>query len=238
LIPKHKTVALIPARGGSKGVPGKNIINFLGSPLISWTIKAAKAAKSIDQIVVSTDSAEIAGVAEACGVSVPSLRSPELSDDTSLVSAVAIDYLRKAAEEGTFYDNLILLEPTSPLRMVDDLDSMINLLENNPKVDAVVSFTRVRQSPSYVHLESKEGLAKPLSGHELDRPRQSFEPLIYPNGVGYVIRVSALMRERTFYPLKTKPFMTSLSQGYEIDEPIDLLIMSTLGMQEEYKWLS
>jgi len=235
---KKRTLAFIPARGGSKGVPGKNIADLLGSPLISWTIKAASAASLIDKVVVSTDSAKIAEISQACGAVISGLRSAALSGDASLVSDAAIDFLTKASAEGDSFDNIILLEPTSPLRAISDLDSMIQLLEASPDADAVVSFTAVRQDPAYVHSQELDGLAKPFSRQDLVKPRQALMPLIYPNGVGYLVRVKALIAERTFYPQKTKPFIVAPSQGYEIDYPIDLLIVSSLARQEEFKWLS
>jgi CMP-N-acetylneuraminic acid synthetase len=219
-------------------LPGKNIVDFLGSPLISWTIKAAMASSLIDEVVVSTDSRKIAEISEEFGATIPGLRSPALSGDDSLVSDAAIDYLKKASAEGDSFDSIILLEPTSPLRAISDLDSIIQLLQASPEADAVVSFTAVHQNPAYVHSHELDGLANPFSGQDLVKPRQALTPLIYPNGVGYSVRVKTLLEERTFYPKKTKPFIVTPSQGYEIDHPIDLLIVSSLARQEEFKWLS
>jgi N-acylneuraminate cytidylyltransferase/CMP-N,N'-diacetyllegionaminic acid synthase len=219
-------------------LPGKNTADFLGSPLVSWTIKAAKASSLIDEVVVSTDSRKIAEISQEFGAVIPGLRSPALSGDASLVSDAAIDYLTKASAEGDSFENIILLEPTSPLRAISDLDSIIQLLQASPDADAVVSFTTVRQNPAYVHSHEPDGLAKPFSRQDLVKPRQALTPLIYPNGVGYIVRVKALLEERTFYPQKTKPFIVAPSQGYEIDYPIDLLIVSSLARQEEFKWLS
>ncbi len=137
-------IAIIPARGGSKRLPCKNIRDLCGKPLIAWTIEQAKNSKFIDKVVVSTDDEEIAAISREYGVDVPFLRPKELATDESpsidLIKH-ALDFFKK---KGETYDIIILLEPTSPLRKKNDIDAAINLfLERYYYSDSLVSLGKV-----------------------------------------------------------------------------------------------
>ena len=129
-----KILAIVPARGGSKGLPGKNIRPLCGKPLIAWSIEHAQKSKYVDDIFISTDSREIADVAEQYGVSVPELRPDELAKDTAPSSEFIVYTLNKLKSEGKVFDYFILLEPTSPLRDVDDVDKSIEMIIDNPQI--------------------------------------------------------------------------------------------------------
>ena len=137
---KRKTLALIPARGGSKGLPGKNIMPLAGKPVIAWSIEQALNSRCIDKVLVSTDSREIASIARKYGAEVPFLRPKALAADTSSTFDVishAVDFLRKQGEE---FDYIALVEPTSPLRANADLDRAIkSLIDHEDKADSLVS---------------------------------------------------------------------------------------------------
>ena len=152
MINGKSVIAIIPARSGSKGLPRKNIKNLCGKPLIAWSIEAGLGSKYIDEVMVTTDSEEIARIAQAAGASVPFLRPAELSTDTS----TSIDVIE---HNNNFYKNelnrkfdlLILLEPTSPLRDISDIDMSIEQLLSNPRSTAVVGICKTEsQHPAFL----------------------------------------------------------------------------------------
>ncbi|NIO11196.1 MAG: NTP transferase domain-containing protein, partial [Deltaproteobacteria bacterium] len=125
MIKRQRVLGVITARGGSKGLPGKNIRDLCGKPLVAWSIEAAKASTYLDRLVVTTDSEEIAKVAKQYGAEVPFLRPPELATDTA-TSFAAIDHLLGELEKtGDLYDIVALIEPTSPLRETADIDKAL-----------------------------------------------------------------------------------------------------------------
>ena len=132
-------LAVIPARGGSKGIPGKNIKDLYGQPLISYTIQAALDCKKIDRVVVSTDSEEIAGVAKKYGADVPFLRPAALAMDTSKTIDAVIDVLERLQET---YEYVVLLQPTSPLRTAEDIEKAIDKAVTSGKDVASVSLVK------------------------------------------------------------------------------------------------
>lgn len=133
-----KILAIIPARGGSKGLPGKNIKPLLGKPLIGWTIEQALTSKYIDEIFVSTDSREIADVAETFGVQVPDLRPEELANDTASSMDFILYTLHLLEKRGKNFSYIVLLEPTSPLRDVMDIDYAIEKLVTIEEAESIV----------------------------------------------------------------------------------------------------
>lgn len=219
------TLALIPARGGSKGLPRKNLREFAGKPLIAWSIEAALASEACDRVIVSTDDTEIAEVARAFGADVPFLRPAELALDTSpSIDAVlhALDWLEQ--NEGATFDYLALLEPTSPLRAEGDLDRAIAMLsEHHERADAVVSVGEVHlEHPSIVKCIEGGYLAPYVADAEKVTRRQDLGPALFPYGVIYLVKVEALRQTRSFYPERTVPLLIERWQNYEIDDAYDL----------------
>lgn len=154
---KPTVLGIVPARGGSKGVPRKNIRPMLGRPLIAYTIAAALQARSIDRVVVSTDDAEIAAVARCCGAEVPFLRPAEFSTDTaSSLSVVrhAISWL--AINEQYRPEAVVILPPTSPLRTVEDIDGTVELFRNSYR-DSAVTVVPVQDHPFFIFSRSEHG---------------------------------------------------------------------------------
>jgi len=151
MIEGKKVLALIPARGGSKGLPGKNIRPMCGKPLIAWTIEKSKASKYVDMTLVTTDCRVILDVARQYGANVPFMRPVELATDrSSTYDAIrhALEYLRE--EEGETFDYIVLLEPTSPLREDDDIDRMLERLSaKSGEFDSIVSIGEVDEHPSF-----------------------------------------------------------------------------------------
>lgn len=132
-----RILAIIPARGGSKGLPGKNIRELCGKPLIAWSIEHAQKSKYVDEIFISTDSQEIADVAENYGAPCPELRPAELARDTAPSSEFIVYTLNKMKNENNPFDYFILLEPTSPLRDVEDVDKSIEMLIDSPESESL-----------------------------------------------------------------------------------------------------
>jgi CMP-N-acetylneuraminic acid synthetase len=188
---QNKTVlAIIPARGGSKRILNKNIKDFAGKPLIAWTIIEAKKSSYIDRLITSTDSKEIAAVARELGSEVPFLRPAELASDAVQDFPVflhALEYLRE--KENYIPDIVVQLRPTSPLRVVEDIDKAIELLANHAEVDSVRTVTEPDQSPYKMYKVDESGLLAPIlrSGEteeSFNLPQQKL-PQVYKH-VGYV----------------------------------------------------
>ena len=228
MIKSKKVLAVIPARSGSKGLPGKNIRPLLGKPLIVWTIESAKKSKFIDQICVSTDSPEIAAVAESAGVKVPFLRPAELAGDksTSFEAAKhAIDFYRNLGQE---FEYIVLLEPTSPIRKETDVDEMLEKLNNSsPNFDSIVSIGATNLSTSLL-LEIVDKTQIKFSAVTKVLRRQDETPHYYPFGVAYISKIEVLLDEKTFYPKRQTYFMIDRSQCYEIDDIFDFICVEQI----------
>ena len=229
MIDGKKVLALIPARGGSKGLPGKNIRILCGKPMIAWTIEKAFKSAFLDEIVVSTDSPEIAEIARSYGAAAPFLRPAELANDTaSTLDAVihALDHLRK---EGKTFDWLVMLEPTSPLREDDDIDNMLkSLLTHQDEWDAIVSVGEVHEHPSIVK-RIENGRVMPFCPTvPLTFRRQDNEEAFFPYGVAYISKISSLMAERTFYPERCGSYRIKRYQSYEVDDLHDFTCIQSI----------
>src|SRR5688572_1736964 len=135
-------LGIIPARGGSKGIPGKNIVPILGKPLLAYTAEAALASKRLTRVVLSTDDQSIAEVARACGVEVPFMRPPELAKDDTPTLPVLQDVVRRLEADGNKYDAICLLQPTNPLRTTEMIDQSLLLFESK-SADCVITVLRI-----------------------------------------------------------------------------------------------
>ncbi len=226
-----KTLAVIPARSGSKGLPGKNIKILLGKPLISWTIESALSSKKIDKVIVSTDSEEIANISRKYGAEVPFIRPKYLATDTSSSFAVvehAINFY--ANQKNIFFDFIVLLEPTSPIREIDDIDNMITKLSENYKnSDAIISLGEVSEHPAYLKtIDNKSKISSYSISNSNNLRRQDQEKLYFPYGVAYVSKVSVFMKEKTFYPKRTLGYLIGKHQNYEVDDIYDFICIESI----------
>ena len=211
MIDGYKVLGLIPARGGSKGIPRKNIKLLGGKPLIAWTIEEAKKSKYIDRLVVSTDDEEIASVARKFGADVPFMRPDELATD----SARGIDVVLHALGQLPEFDVVVLLQPTSPFRIVDDIDGAIERWREGQQ--PVVGVTKVSKSPYWMYLLDEQGKLQAL----LPQPagaenRQELPPTFALNGGVYVASRQQLEEQQSF--------LTPMTRGYEMpqERSIDL----------------
>lgn len=224
------TLALIPARGGSKGLPRKNLLELAGKPLIAWTIEAALGSAHIDAVVVSTDDEETAEVARAYGAEVPFMRPAELALDTSPSIDAVMHALDALVADGREFDYMALLQPTSPLRATGDLDRAVELLAANEAfVDAVVSVGELHMEHPSIVKRIVDGRLEPYisEGARVTR-RQDLDRAFFPYGVVYLSKVSSLRETRGFYPKRTMPLLIERWQNYEIDDMFDMLCVEAI----------
>lgn len=218
MIKGKKVLALIPARGGSKGIPGKNIKDLAGKPLLAYTIESAKQCTLIDCILVSTDSRKIAEVAERYGAKIPFLRPDFLAADTSKTIDAVCYTLDKLAEAGETYDYLVLLQPTSPLRNSEDIEGAIYLAVESGR--DVVSVSEVNDSPILMRKCDESGKLTPLF-HENSTVRRQDMPVYYRvNGSVYVNEIRNLSEETSFNDNPVGYIMPK-ERSVDIDEPVD-----------------
>jgi N-acylneuraminate cytidylyltransferase len=224
-------LALIPARGGSKGILRKNIKTLFDKPLINWTINAAKQAKCIDRIIVSTDDLEIAEIAKKCGAEVPFLRPSELATDET----PGIEPALHAIEKIPGFDWLILLQPTSPLRTASDIDGIFNFCQKQ-LASSAVSVCEVSKHPYLMYQMDKSLNLQPLVSNrsEIIR-RQDFPNVFSLNGALFLARVDWLIKNKSFIGVDTLGFTMPVERSIDLDTAFDwnmaeqILKMNTHG---------
>lgn len=218
-----RVLAVIIARGGSKGLPLKNIRFLAGKPLIAYTIDAALHARLLDRTVVSTDDGQIAEIARQYGAETPFLRPPELAQDETTVYPVlshAVQWLEKS--EGYRPDYVMLLQPTSPLRTAEDIDNAIALAREK-NADGVVSLCETKHHPYWVKRVMGDGQV--LDFTPLDKPynrRQELPKAFALNGAIYMVKRQVLLERQTFYTDRTYSYIMSIEHSLDIDTPWDL----------------
>lgn len=215
-------LGLIAARGGSKGIPRKNLRRVGDWPLLTWAIKVAKQARRIDAVMVSTDDQEIADLARKEGAEVPFLREAGLATDSARQAHVAIDLLDRLDALGRKYDVVALLQPTSPFRRPEDVDATIGLRESEKSDHAFTVSPVMRNHPMHVYRIEK-GRAQPM----FDDPavgvqRQKLPELFERNGCVYVATAAGLRRSRAFHVPGAPVHVMPAERGVTIDTPLDL----------------
>ena len=215
-------LAIIPARGGSKGLPGKNIKLLGDLPLICHTIKAALDSNLIDRVIVSTENDEIASIAKNCGAEVPFMRSIDLASDTSMVMdsyLQVVDMITK--ENSKLIESFVALLPTVPLRTSKDIDKAIQIF-NDKNANSVISVVEA-SAPVYWHRSiSKEGILENfLPEFNALKNRQELKKTYLPNGAVYVFRTEVLRSTREYYTSKTYPYIMPKERSADIDDNFD-----------------
>ncbi len=234
---KNKTfLGIIPARGGSKGLPGKNIKELCGKPLIAWSIESGLKSKYLDEVMVTTDSKDIANIAKQYGASVPFLRPDVLASDT----ATSFDAIKHTIEfyKNEFdkeFDYIVLLEPTSPLREEGDIDKMIEkIIKDEDNFDSIVSIGEVAEHPSIMKQIVSENNILPFCKElELTTRRQDNKKAYFPYGVAYIVKTKSLLEEKTFYTARNTFYEIKRYQCYEIDDIYDFLAIENIM---KYEW--
>ena len=225
-------LGLIPARGGSKGLPRKNIKPLSGKPLIAWTIEQALASKYLDRVVVSTDDKEIAEISKKYGAEIPFIRPKELARDDSTTSDVILHALNWFESTGKKYDYLALLESTSPLREKNDIDKCIELLINNEAAKSIVSVSKLESAhPEFnAVIDKKSGFIKKVDGTTEFKVlrRQDIPDIYFFDGTIYISETSILKIKRTFCHKFTMAYIVPHWKSLEIDELSDIICAEAL----------
>ncbi len=229
-----RNVAIIPARGGSKGIVKKNIRLLGGKPLITHTIQAAKKSHNIQHIIVTTDDSEIAEIAISEGVMVIK-RPPEISTYESPTIDAIFHVLTKCEELDIHPDIVLLLQPTSPLRTTEDIDAALTTFQQIP-CDSLISVSQTPHPP-YWDMTINEMYIKPIFDPEFLRKRRQDLPQAYvPNGAIYIASPDQLKRERSFYGERILPYIMPRERSIDIDSELDL-ILAELIMKKTSKFL-
>lgn len=237
MILNKKILAIILARGGSKGLPGKNIKEICGKPLIAWSINAAKESKFIDKLMVSTDSKEILKISNKYGANVPFLRPDCLSND--LVSSFdalehAITFCKEELNET--YDYIVLLEPTSPLRTSLDIDNAIEkLIKSN--ADSIVGICKTEdQNPAFlIKKDNNDFISSYVNSEMKSIRRQDIEDVFFFEGTIYISRTEVLLDKKTFYHENTIGYEVPKYKSLEIDDIDDFIMVEAIMKYKGYK---
>ncbi len=233
-----EVLGLITARGGSRGVPRKNVRPLAGKPLIAWTIEAARASRLLNRVIVSTEDDAIADVARACGADVPFRRPMLLAGDASPHIDVVLHALNWLNEHDSYRPTYItLLQPTSPLRTAEDIDAAVGLAIEKD-ADAVASVVETHDHPYLTRRLLPSGLLEEFVPCDLAYARRQDLPAAYAlNGAVFVNRPGSLVAERTFCPPRCYAYVMSAERSAQIDTPwdfhvVELVLRDRLGTPE------
>lgn len=223
MIGDKRLLAVIPARGGSKRLPRKNVLDLAGKPLIVWTIEAALGSKYIDRVIVSTDDEEIAEVSKDFGADVPFMRPTEYATDEAKSVDVVLHLLDQFEVQNEKYEYIILLQPTSPLRTTKNINESIEMLMKR-RCDGVVSVSETEHSPFWSNvLPDDDSLSGFLDESIINKRSQDLKKFYRINGAIYLCKSKRLINEKTFF-LKDDIYGFKMSRevSVDIDTGIDL----------------
>lgn len=234
----EKFLALVPARAGSKRLPKKNTRKFAGHPLIAWTIKTALKSSYISSVYVSTEDKDIARISKKYGALVPFFRSVSLANDTASSVDVAVEFIKNLQNEGKYFENLVFLQPTSPLRLVNDIDKAIELFENS-LAKSLVSVKKLDTPIGWAgsvkgNTDNKNLLFKKNN----DLLHYKYNNLFIPNGAIYVVSIKNLMRTKKFISnSNTQAYIMPRDRSIDIDEEFDFRVAEFFVKYKKYKLL-
>lgn len=229
MINGKSVLAIIPARGGAKGLPGKNILEVGGKPLIAWTIEEAKRSKYIDRLILSSEDKEIIKVAKAWNCEVPFARPLKLAQDNTPGIEPVLHAIQAMHEK---YDYVVLLQPTSPLRKAEDIDGCIELCikEDAP---ACVSVTEPEISPYWMYALNKKGRIKPLIETDAPATRRQDLPKVYAlNGAVYVAKTVWIKRKKTYITSDTIVYFMPRERSLDVDTELDMKLLKFFLFQK------
>ncbi|MFY0631392.1 MAG: acylneuraminate cytidylyltransferase family protein [Flavobacteriaceae bacterium] len=228
----NKTVAIIPARGGSKRIPKKNIIDFMGKPMIYWTIKAAMDSKVFDRIILTTDSEEIAQVGRDCGLDVPFLRQNK-NDDISPVSEATIEAIKQAEEYyKESYDTVIQLMANAPLRKGHEIKEHYQSFTENKRDFQLSSFKFGWMNPWWAAKLKEDNSPEWMFPEGITKRSQDLDDLYCPTGVIWIADVEKLKGSNTFYGPNYKFCEINWKSAVDIDDYEDLEFAKALFLLE------
>jgi CMP-N-acetylneuraminic acid synthetase len=229
-----RVLGLIPARGGSKGVPRKNIRIVVGKPLLQYTAEAALAARRLARVVLSTEDEEIAQLGRSWGLEVPFLRPTELAQDTSPMLPVVQHAVRELEIAGDHFDAVCLLQPTKPLRRASDIDEAVGLLERT-QADSVISFVEVgdRHPARMKYLTDDGWVIDPPFVEEVEGQRRQDLPTLYlREGSIYLTRTAVIVERNSLQGDHCQALLISEERACNIDTMFDLFIAEQLLKRE------
>jgi len=216
-------IGLIPARGGSKGIPRKNLTLLAGRPLIQYTFEAALESKKLDRVILTTDDPEIADFAKGFNIEIPFTRPKSLATDTASTRSVQIHALEWLQQnEGKMPDAVVTLQPTSPLRNAFHIDEAVSEF-NSRNVDSVIGVTAVKEHPYEVVGFDNGKMFRPVERPDGTVRRQQYPPYFFINGAVYVTKSSVLMQEDRGYG--------DLVYGYEMEPVFSVDVDNNLDLQ-------
>jgi len=225
-----RVIAIIPARGGSKGIPRKNLVEVAGLPLVVHSIRHAKLSRRVQRVLVSTDDEEIRDVALAAGAEVPFLRPAELARDDTLDLPVfehALEHLE--THEGYVPELVVHLRPTAPLRRPHWIDEAVDLLATHPDADSVRSVSPPDKHPYRIFRIAPDGYLDPVMRHEHDQPyllrRQDLPAMYYYNCVIDVTRPRTIFEKGSMTGDRMLPYVMSAEDSFDIDSERDLEVV-------------
>lgn len=230
---KRGRLAIIPARGGSKRVPRKNIVEFGGRPMVAWTVEAAQRAQVFDRVIVSTEDEEIAQIALAAGAEVPFLRDSH-HDDFTPISAVTISVIAQVRDRlGEEYDTVVQLMANCPLRGAEDIRTAITAFDG-AECDFQISCTHFGWlNPWWAFKRDPEGHGEWLHPDALRSRSQDLPPLFSPTGATWIARVAALEKAGTFYGPGHRFEPMPWERAIDIDDQDDLQLARALFRARE-----
>lgn len=230
-----RVLGLIPARGGSKGVPRKNVRLLGGKPLIEYTVEAALRASRVDRVLVSTEDPEIASVARSLGAEVPFVRPASLAQDDTPMLRVITHATEAVIAEGWVPDVVCLLQPTFPFRRPEEIDACIELLEAQA-ADCVITVHRApaHLNPHWVYFERSDGSLQLSTGESEPIPhRQALPPAFYRSGAVYVTRTATITKHGSLYGDRVVGYETPAESSCNIDTMDDWARAETLAAEQE-----
>jgi len=219
-----RVLGVIPARGGSKGIPRKNLVPLAGKPLLYYTVLAARGSGRLTRTVLSTEDPEVQAVGRSLGVEAPFTRPAELASDHASSQSVAKHALLFAEhQESSRYDAVCLLQPTCPLRQAVDIDNAIGMLEES-SADAVVSLVQVEEPHPFKMMIVDAGRIRPLFPDKWGETlrRQELPPTFHLNGAVYCVRRGVLLDGNSLWGRETLAYIMPVERSLNIDRPIDL----------------
>lgn len=220
-----KILGIIPARGGSKGVPRKNIRNLAGKPLIAWTIETAKESRYIDTCIVSTEDEEIKTVSEAWGGYCPFLRPEDLAQDDT----PSVDVVLHVIDEMPDYDYIVLLQTTSPLRSTEDIDECIKFCFQHES-KSCVSVTEAERSPFYMYKIDEDAVMHSILDVDYDSmyQRQKLPKVYQLNGAVYVVDVNFVRKYKRLLGCGMTGYIMPQERSHDIDSVMDFMIVERI----------
>jgi CMP-N-acetylneuraminic acid synthetase len=237
-----RVLGLIPARGGSKGIPRKNIRPLGGKPLLQYSAEAALASQRLARVILSTEDEEIAKVGLECGLEVPFLRPAELAEDTTPTLPVVQHALGWLEREGERFDAICLLQPTNPFRRAEHIDACIDLLEKSGADSAVTVLpVPAEYNPHWVYFQDESGGLRLSTGEETPiARRQALPPAFHREGSVYVTRRKIVMDENSLYGKHVVGYLMEADSSVNIDNQEDweravaMLSSKSFSMKERY----